>query len=65
MVAAIVAYQERQELTDQEVSELLSVPRSTWTAVRLGNFAPGLDFARKVADVPRFREAAAKVLMPS
>lgn len=64
MVATIVAYQEKQDLTDQEVSELLNVPRSTWTAVRLGNFAPGLSFAQKVADVPRFRDVAAKVLMP-
>lgn len=62
LVAAIAAYQEQQEMSDREMAEELGVPRSTWSAARLGHFAPGLKFAKTVARVARFRDVAQKAL---
>lgn len=63
LVATIAAYQETSEMTDQQLADEIGIPRSTWTALRLGNFRPGLKFASKMLKVPRFKEAATKVLI--
>lgn len=63
MVAEIQAYQERQEMTDQQIADEIGCPRSTWASARRGHFVPGRDFAAKVAKVPRFKDAAMKVLV--
>lgn len=62
MVNEIRAYQEKAELTDQQIAEELGCPRSTWAAMRLGHFVPGRKFLAKVARSPRFKDAAMKAL---
>lgn len=62
MISEVIAYQEKNELTDQAMADEIGCPRSTWTSVRLGNFIPGRDFAAKVAALPRFRDVAMKAL---
>lgn len=62
LVAEIAAYQEKAELSDQQVADDLGCPRSTWTSMRLGHFTPGRKFLAKVAKNARFKDAAMKAL---
>ena len=62
LVATITAYQEKSEMTDQQVADEIGCPRSTWSAMRLGHFTPGRTFLAKLAKVPRFKDAAMKAL---
>ena len=47
-------------LTDQQFADLLDVPRTTWTAVRLGNYRVSMSIAKKA--VAAFPDMAPYVL---
>lgn len=62
LVATITQYQEKAELTDQQIADEIGCPRSTWSAMRLGHFTPGRKLLSKLAKTPRFKDAAMKAL---
>jgi DNA-binding XRE family transcriptional regulator len=64
LVDTIRDYQERYELSDARVAEKLGVPRTTWTAIRNGQYPPRLEFAQAAARTPEFRATAIEVLVP-
>ncbi len=62
LVAEIAAYQERAQLTDQQMADELNVPRSSWSVWKNHLASPGLGFAVKAVQVQRFRKAATRAL---
>lgn len=64
LLGAMREYQRAERLSDVEMSTLLGVPRSTWTAAKNGVFKPGIPFVHKIARCAVFRDLAQAILIP-
>lgn len=64
LVEAMKDYQTRYSLSDGDMAKRIGVPRTTWTAIRVGQYTASLSFARKAYLMPEFRHLAQAVLLP-